>query len=109
MKRQSPQPIRISPFYVVANISAEVHSTLQADDGPITYTLNYFQRTLSVMPLSGNILAPSGAIQCGRHTRIPEDHIAPSGTGIANADYLYYITAVNDGKKLASYSHFLIY
>ena len=99
MKRQSLQQIRISPFYITANISAEILNILQADDGPIAYTLNYFQRTLSVVPFLENIVAPAGATQCGNHAVIPEDHIAPSGTGVANADYLYYITAVNDGKN----------
>ena len=34
---------------------------------------------------------------CGPHVTIPNDHKDPSGAGIADADYLYYITSVNDG------------
>ena len=97
-KRQSPQPIRIVPYFVTANISAEILTLLEADDGPITYTLNYFQSTLSVIPFQENLLAPADADMCGPHVVIPDDHKEPSGTGVPNADYIYYITAVNSGQ-----------
>ena len=94
-KRQSPQPIRISPYYVTANISStETLNILRANDGPVAYTLDYFQRTLSVIPFQQNIRAPQGGTMCGPHVTIPNDH---AETGVANTDYLYYITAVNDG------------
>ena len=92
-----PRPIRILPYYVTANISStETLNMLQADDGPITYTLNYFQKTLSVIPFHQPLLAPAGA-RCGPHVVVPADHTEPFGTGVINADYVYYITAVNDG------------
>ena len=95
-KRQSPQPIRISPHYVTANISsAEILNMLQANDGPVEYTLNYFRRTLSVIPIQQNIRAPQNTM-CGPHVAVPDDHTEPSGAGV-DTDYLYYITAVNDG------------
>ena len=95
-KRQSPQPIRILPYYVTANISSdETLNVLQAEDGPVEYTLDYFRRTLSVIPFQQNIRAPSNSM-CGPHVAVPDDHTEPSGAGV-NADYLYYITAVNDG------------
>ena len=97
-KRQSPQPIRIVPYYVTANISAEILSILQADDGPLTYTLNYFQRTLSVMRFEQNLLAPADADMCGPHVAIPDNHKETLGNGVPNADYIYYITAVNSGQ-----------
>ena len=96
-KRQSPQPIRIVPYFVTAKISAEVLNILQAEDGTLAYTVNYFQRTLSVMPFEQNLLAPDNADMCGPHVAIPDDHKGPNGSGFANADYLYYVTAVNDG------------
>ena len=97
-KRQSPQPIRIVPYYITANISAEIRSMLQADDGPIEYTLNYFQRTLTVTPFQDNLIAPEDADMCGPHVVIPNDHKETFGNGVANADYIYYITAVNSGQ-----------
>ena len=100
-KRQSPQPIRILPYYVSANISG-VETLLRADDGPVAYTLNYFQRTLSVVPFQQNIRAPEGATMCSQHVTIPNEH---TETGVANADYLYYITAVNDGTSLCAQLH----
>ena len=93
-KRQSPQPIRFEPYFVRDNISTSVLNTLEAADGPIAYTMNYFMSTLSVIPFQQNLRAPQGASMCGPHVAIPEDHIEP---GVPNADYLYYITAVNDG------------
>ena len=96
-KRQSPQPIRIVPHYVTATISDELLNMLQAPNGPIEYSLNYFQRTLSVIPIDQNLFAPENATSCGPHAVIPDDHKELSGTGVPNADYLYYITAVNDG------------
>ena len=48
--------------------------------------INYFQRTLSV---GENIRAPSTGTY--GHVEIPHDH-GPNGV---DADYLYYITAVN--------------
>jgi len=95
-KRQASQPIRIIPHFVTVNISVDVLRRLQANDGPVTNALNYFQRTLSVEPFGRNIRAPNVSM-CGPHVLIPQDHAEPSGTGV-DADYLYYITAVNDGK-----------
>ena len=93
-KRQSPQPIRLVPYYVNANISgAETLNMLQADDGPVAYILNYFQRTLSVVPFQDNLRTPANAM-CGPHVKVPNDHADP---GVPNVDYVYYITAVNDG------------
>jgi len=57
--------------------------------------LNYFQRTLSVQPFGENIRASANAAMCDPYAVIPPDH-SPNGRG-ADADYLYYITAVNDG------------
>ena len=97
-KRQSHQSIRIVPYYVTANISTnEVLTMLQADDGPVAYVLDYFERTLSVIPIQQNLTAPENATMCGPHVTIPDNHKDPSGPGVANADYLYYITSVNDG------------
>jgi len=96
-KRQQPQPIRISPYFVTSDIAAEVLPILQADDGPLMNALNYFQRTLSVRPFGENIRAPSTG-KCGTHAVIPEEH-GPNGSGV-DADYLYYVTAVNDGKHV---------
>ena len=97
-KRQSPQSIRIVPYYVTANISTnESLNMLTADDGPVAYALDYFRRTLSVTPLQQSITAPEDFTMCGPHVAIPDDHKDPSGAGIADADYLYYITSVNDG------------
>ena len=100
-KRQSPEPIRIFPYYVTANISS-VEAQLRADNGPVAYTLNYFRRTLSVIPFQGNIRAPEAGAMCSRHVTIPNEH---AETGVANADYLYYITAVNDGTSLCAQLH----
>ena len=75
---------------------------LQADDGPVMNAINYFQRALSVVPFGENI----PALTCG-HAEIPQDH-GPNGRGV-DADYLYYITAVNDGKYIVSvYTGFVI-
>lgn len=95
------------PYYVTANISsAETLNMLRADDGPVEYTLNYFQRTLSVIPFQQNIRAPEGGAMCGRHVTIPNEH---AETGVANTDYLYYITAVNDGTYFFMYTITCIY
>jgi len=59
------------------------------------YALNYFQKTLSVQPFGKNIRAPRLGM-CGPHAMIPSEH-GPDEIGV-DADYLYYITAVNDGK-----------
>ena len=41
-KRQSPQSIRIVPYYVTANISTnESLNMLTADDGPVAYALDF--------------------------------------------------------------------
>ena len=95
-KRQALQPIRILPYFVTANISAGVLTRLQANDGPVMNALNYFQRTLSVEPFGENIRSPNVSM-CGPHVLIPQDHAEPNGNGV-DSDYLYYITAVNDGK-----------
>ena len=91
-KRQSPQPIRIVPYYIVSN--ATIRNILQANDGPVEYTLNYFRNVLSVIPFQQNLRAPSSADTCGPHVTIPRDH---TRNGVANADYLLYITAVESG------------
>ena len=105
-KRQSPQPIRIIPHYVNANISgSETLNMLQADDGPVAYILNYFQRTLSVVPFQDNLRTPANAM-CGSHVAVPDDHANP---GVPNADYVYYITAVNDGTYLCYRIYIHIY
>ena len=64
--------------------------------------LSYFQRTLSVQRFGENLRAPSLGM-CGPHAVIPEDH-GPFGVGV-DADYLYYVTAVDDGKLQTSISH----
>jgi len=94
-KRQAPQPINIFPYFVTSAIAAEVLANLQASNGPVMNAVSYFQRTLSVERFGGNIRAPNVSM-CGPHVLIPQDHAEPSGAGV-DADYLYYITAVNDG------------
>ena len=106
-KRQSSQPIRIVPYYIINDTT--ILDFLQSADGPVMYALNFYQRTLSVRPFQQNLRAPASATSCGPHATIPDDHKEPSGTGVANADYLYYITAVNDGIYIASYSYVAIY
>ena len=98
-KRQSSQSIRIVPYYIITNTT--ILNFLQSANGPVMYALNYYQRTLSVNPFQQNLRAPAGYTTCGRHATIPDDHKEPSGTGVANADYLYYITAVDDGSYIA--------
>ena len=98
-KRQSSQSIRIVPYYIIDNMT--VLNFLQAADGPILYALNFYQRTLSVIPFRQNLRAPANATTCGQHATIPDDHKEPSGAGVANADYLYYVTAVDDGICIA--------
>ena len=98
-KRQSSQSIRIVPYYIIDNMT--VLNFLQAADGPILYALNFYQRTLSVIPFQQNLRAPANATTCGQHATIPDDHKEPSGAGVANADYLYYVTAVDDGIYIA--------
>lgn len=91
-KRQSLQPIRIKPYYIVSD--PVIHNLLRADDGPVVHALNYFQNVLSVIPFQQNLRAPSSADTCGPHVTIPSDH---TRNGVANADYLLYITAVESG------------
>ena len=91
-KRQSPQPIRVVPFYIVDD--AVIRSILQASDGPVAYALDYFQNVLSVIPFERNLRAPSSAETCGPHVTIPREH---TRDGVPNADYLLYITAVESG------------
>lgn len=88
-KRQSLQPIRIEPYYIVSD--PVIRNLLRADDGPVAHALNYFQNVLSVIPFQQNLRAPSSADTCGPHATIPRDH---TRNGVANADYLLYITAV---------------
>ena len=97
-KRQSPQPIRIVPYFVMANISNGVLDILQADNGTLTYTLDYFRRTLSVEPFQQNLFVPDVLDMCGPHVTYPDNHKESSGIGVADADYIYYITAVQDGQ-----------
>ena len=97
-KRQSPQPIRIVPYFVTANISFGVLDMLRADNGTLAYTLDYFQRTLSVVPFQQNLFVPDSFDMCGPHVSFPDNHKESSGIGVPNADYIYYITAVEDGQ-----------
>jgi len=94
--------MRILPYYVTANISADVLPRLQANTGPVMNALNYFQRTLSVEPFGQNIRAPLSVSMCGPHVLIPQDHAEPSGAGV-DADYLYYIVSVNDGNCMLAF------
>lgn len=93
-KRQSLQPIRIEPYYIVSD--PVIRNLLRADDGPVEHALHYFQNVLSVIPFQQNLRAPSSADTCGPHATIPRDHTR-NGAGVANADYLLYITAVESG------------
>ena len=91
-KRQSPQPIRIVPYYIVND--TVIRNILQANDGPVAYALNYSQNVLSVIPFERNLRAPRSADMCGPDVTIPREH---TRGGVADADYLLYITAVESG------------
>lgn len=89
-QEQEPQPIRIFPHFVIANMS--LLNRLQANTGPVISALNYFEKTLSVQRLGRKIYVPPAVKMCGP-VLIPLEHF---GTGV-DTDFLYYVTSLNDG------------
>ena len=133
-KRQADQylPFRIAVYYVRENItnSSTVLPILTDPSGGFQRVINYLQSVLSVIRASGNLYFPSSCAErnsdgqcsrlepqsCGDHAIVPDEHLEPVmvcdptcrevGGGV-NADYILYVTAVNDGKYSVQCVHAL--
>ena len=137
-------PYRIAVYYVTENItnSSTVIPMLNDPSGGFQLAVNYLQSVLSVIRAPRNLtIPPSCATElddqctsvrprmCGDYTTVPDEHLGTimvcdptcrevggSNTGV-DADYILYVTAVNDGKfyinttiyTVATYNVFSLY
>ena len=120
-------PYRMTPYYVMENItnSSTTIQWLNSSSGGFQLALDYFQSILSVIRAPHNLTIPPHCTNktsdgqcistetrmCGPHAKVPDEHLGTimvcdptcSEVGGANigvdTDYIYYITAVNDGKS----------
>ena len=119
-------PFRIAVYYVTENItnSSTVIPMLNDPSGGFQLAVNYLQSVLSVIRASQNLIIPLYCADeqlgqcisvrphmCGDYTTVPNEHLGTimvcdptcrevggSNTGV-DADYILYVTAVNDGKS----------
>jgi len=127
-------PYRVTPYYVMENItdSLTVIPLLESSSGGFQSAINYFQSILSVLRAPHNLIIPPSCTNttsegqctsvqprmCGPHATIPDEHLGnitvcdptcreAGGNNVGvDTDYIYYVTAVNDGK---SYYHSDLY
>ena len=131
-KRQANEylPFRIVVYYVTENITnpSTVIPMLNDPSGGFQLAINYLQSVLSVVRVSRNLAFPSSCASerpsdgqctsvesrtCGDFATVPEEHLRnitvcdPTcrevGGGV-DADYIIYVTAVNDGKSCSMYA-----
>ena len=122
-------PFRIAVYYVTENITnpSTVIPMLRDQSGGFQLAINYLQRVLSVIRASRNLVIPPscateqlgqctsvGSRMCGDYTTVPDEHLGTimvcdptcrevGGSNIGvDADYILYVTAVNDGKSYYS-------
>ena len=111
--------------------SSTVIPMLNDPSGGFQQVINYLQSVLSVIRASSNLYFPSSCAEpnsdgqcirlepqsCGDHATVPNEHLEtvmvcdPTcrevGGGV-DADYILYVTAVNDGKS-SVYNLFMAY
>ena len=120
-------PYRIAVYFVEENITnaSTVLPLLNDPSEGFQLAINYLQRVLSVIRASHNLTITPRCIginndtecvrvedlpACGPHTVVPNEHLGTTmvcdptchevggdGAGV-NADYILYVTAINDGK-----------
>ena len=121
------QPYRMAVHFVEENItnSSTVTPFLRDPTKGLGLAINYLQNVLSVIRAPNNlVITPRCATRnsagqctsivepamCGDYVRVPDEHLGTrtvcdptchevggNGTGV-DADYILYVTAVNDGK-----------
>ena len=116
-------PFRIAVYYITQNITnpSTVIPMLNDPSGGFQLAINYLQGVLSVIRARRNLAFPPSCAteldgqctsvrprMCGDHATVPEEHLGtimvcdPTcrevGGGV-DADYILYVTAVNDGKS----------
>ena len=131
-------PYRMEVYFVTENItnSSTILPFLNDPSGEFRSAINYLQSVLSVIRSPHNIVIPPSCAttrssdgqctsirprMCGRHVIVPDEHLGTitvcdptchevggTNTG-ADADFIFYVTAVGDGKSFTiSYSAFCI-
>ena len=124
-------PYRMAVYYVTENITnpSTVIPMLNDPSGGFQLAVNYLQSVLSVVRASGNLTIPPFCAtrsdgqctsvaeprMCGEFARVPDEHLGTitvcdptcrevGGSNIGvDADYILYVTAVNDGKSYTSF------
>ena len=120
-------PYRIAVYFVTENITnaSTVLPLLNDPSGGFQLAINYLQSVLSVMRVSHNLnitphcfdrnddgdcIRVEDPSTCGPHTVVPNEHLGTTmvcdpicrevgGSSIGvDADYILYVTSVNDGK-----------
>ena len=127
-------PYRMTPYYVMDNITnaSTVVPLLQNSSGGFQLAIDYFQSILSVIRAPHNLTIPPSCAttndvdqctsikprMCGPHATVPDEHLGTimvcdptcheeGGSNIGvDTDYIYYVTAFNDGK---SYQYTIAY
>ena len=119
-------PYRMTPYYVIENISDYSNTVALFNDqsGGFQRAIDYLQSVLSVIRAPGNLTVPpscanktndtcNSSVQprmCGPHTIVPDEHLGiimvcdpicheegGTNTGV-DTDFIFYVTAVDDGK-----------
>lgn len=131
-------PYRMAVYYVTENItnSPTVIPMLNDPSGGFQLAINYLQSVLSVIRASRNLTIPPFCAterlsdgqctsveprMCGEFARVPDEHLGTitvcdptcrevGGSNIGvDADYILYVTAVNDGKSYIIYHIYMQY
>ena len=131
------RPFRIVVYYVRENITnpSTVIPMLNNPSGGFQLAINYLQSVLSVVRASHNLTIPPFCAterrsdgqctsveprMCGEFARVPDEHLGTitvcdptcrevGGSNIGvDADYILYVTAVNDGKSCSVHAVYWI-
>ena len=102
------QPYRLVVYYVEENITnaSTVIPMLQDASGEFQRAVDYLERVLSVIRADHNLtITPNctdnnctsiAPYMCGDYATVPPEHL--TGNAGVDADYILYVTAVNEGK-----------
>ena len=124
-------PYRMTPYYVMENITdySNTVAMFNNQSGGFQAAIDYLESVLSVIRAPGNLTIPpscanktndtcisTGPRMCGPHTTVPDEHLGNitvcdpecreaggANTGV-DTDYIFYVTAVDDGKSVSKHS-----
>ena len=115
-------------YFVTENITNSPTALPYLNDpaGPFQSAMNYFQSVLSVVRAPHNLIVPPycaftnngqctsiGTRTCGDFARVPDEHLGTiticdptcreaGGSNIGvDADYIFYVVSIDDGKSTA--------